>query len=79
MGRINIRGGSPLEINFETEGGKSPGDFVVKLEKSKSGKDWYRIVHEDGTDLETARGDGANMIVSAESKRRVAVDYVEKE
>lgn len=83
MGRINIRGGSPLRIEFEVDTGNAPPndkesapkDFGVKLVLHASGN-WYEVERTTGGALlETLPGTRANMRVTGVAKQVVDVEY----
>ncbi|MCH9014798.1 MAG: hypothetical protein IH877_03800 [Gemmatimonadetes bacterium] len=77
MGRINIRGGSPLRMDFELANGeKSPGNFEVKLVLHSSGN-WYEVERTDGVPFGTAVGRAAKMRVTGVVRQEVVVDYNE--
>ncbi len=75
MGKVNIRGGSPLHLSFEDGNEESPKDFDVRLVRHGNS---YHVVRTDGKPLETKRQDAADMKGKTKSKRFVQVSYVEK-
>ena len=74
MGKINIRGGSPLRIDFEfASGDTAPGTYDVALKKVGN---TYHLIRANGTRVDTKSGPAANMLARTE-KQEVIVAFDE--
>lgn len=80
MGKINIRGGSPLKINFEfANGDKFPGAPGIDVELVRTGNK-YHVRRVGGAELQTAAGPAANItatVPGGPGKQDVEVDFAE--
>ena len=69
MGRINIRGGSPLKMEFlKVVGG--PTAKTTKVDLVKRGPRYTMLLP-----FKTATGNGANMTGTTRSERKIQVDF----
>ena len=76
MGKINIRGGSALHLNFEVGNEESPKDFDVEL--VRHGNAYHVVRTANGEELETQPNAAADMKGKRITPRHVEVDYEEK-
>ncbi len=76
MGKVNIRGGSPLHLSFEDGNEESPKDFDVEL--VRHGNTYHVVRTANRQPLETRGGDAAKMRVTNQSPRWVEVLYDEQ-